>query len=119
MVSVAPVEITTEGGCHLGVAGVVGGIQDEFTQRLEVAFDAIQVARRGGGGDQLNVVECSPLANQRRPVQRQVVVDEVDAQMIGITPADLLIDGQHLMGGLGQAIAANNTSAWTSYAPKK
>jgi hypothetical protein len=39
-------------------------------------------------------------------VERQVVVDEADAQMIGIPTADLLTEGQEFIRRLGQAIAA-------------
>src|SRR5579862_1134520 len=39
-------------------------------------------------------------------MQRQVVVDEVDAPVIGITPSDVLEEGEHLVCGLGQPIAA-------------
>ena len=69
MVSISSTEIAAEGGRHVGVAGVVGGIQDEFAQGLEVALDAIEVAGRGWRRDQFDVVERGPLADQRRPVQ--------------------------------------------------
>src|ERR687886_629742 len=43
---------------------------------------------------------------QRRPMQREIVVDHVDAQPFGIAPTDVLVEGQHLARALGQAVAA-------------
>jgi hypothetical protein len=34
------------------------------------------------------------------------VVDQVDAEVVGIAPTDVLVEGQHLGRALGQAIAA-------------
>ena len=34
------------------------------------------------------------------------VVDQVDTQVLGIAPADVLVEGQHLRRALGQTIAA-------------
>ena len=75
MIGISPVEITTESVGDVGVAGVVGSIQHEFTQGLKVAFDAIEVAGGGWRRDQFDVVRRGPFTDQRRPVERQVVVD--------------------------------------------
>src|ERR1700730_12185995 len=101
MVSISSVEITTESNGHFGMAGVVGGIQHEFAQGLKVALDAIEVAGGGWRRDEFDVVQRSPFTDQRRPVQRQVVVDQVDAQVFGVPAADVLVEGQYLGGALG------------------
>jgi len=49
---------------------------------------------------------CSPLADLGRPVQHQVVVDQVDAHVFGVAPADVLVECQDFGRRLGQAIAA-------------
>ena len=84
MVGISAVQVATEGNGHVGVAGVVGGIQHEFAQGLKVALDAIEVAGGGWRRDQFDVVRRGPFTDQWRPVERQVVVDQVDAQVIGI-----------------------------------
>jgi hypothetical protein len=77
MVSIPPVEMATEGSAHFGVAGGVGSIQNELAQGLKVTLDAIQMARRRRCRDQFDVVQRRPLADQRCPVQRQIVVDQM------------------------------------------
>ena len=68
MVSISPVEIAAESDRDVRVAGVVGGIQHEFAQRLKVALDAIEVAGGGWRRDQFDVVQRGPFTDQRRPV---------------------------------------------------
>ena len=81
MIGVAAAQVATERTGDLGVAGVVSGIEDELAQGLEVAFDAVQVAGGGRRGDEFHVVRLGPGADLRRPVQREVVVDQVDAPL--------------------------------------
>ena len=75
MVSISSVEIAAERDGDVGVAGVVGSIQHEFAQGLKVAFDAVEVAGRGWRRDQFDIVGRGPFTDQRRPVERQIVVD--------------------------------------------
>jgi hypothetical protein len=42
MIGVAAAQVATERTGDLGVAGVVGGVEDELAQGPEVAFDAVQ-----------------------------------------------------------------------------
>ena len=44
MVGVAAAEVAPEGQCHLGVAGVVRGVEHELAQGSEVTLDAIEIA---------------------------------------------------------------------------
>ena len=67
-----------------------------------MALDAIEVAGGGWRRDQFDVVRRGPFTDQRRPVKRQVVVDQVDAPVIGIPTADLFVEGQHLGGCLAR-----------------
>jgi hypothetical protein len=106
MVAIAPAEIAVERDSYIGMAGVVGGVDHEFAQGSKVTLNAIEMTGRGGRRNQFDVVQRRPLADQRRPVQREVVVDQVDAQVIGIAAADGLIERQHLGRALGQPIAA-------------
>jgi hypothetical protein len=58
------------------MAGVVGGVHDELAQGSEVALDAVEVAGGSRRRNQLEIVRLGPGADLRRPVQRQIVVDE-------------------------------------------
>src|SRR5579859_2465350 len=104
MVGIAPVEIPTEGDRDIRMAGVVGGVHHELAQGSEVALDAIQIAGGSWRRNQLDVVRLGPGADLRCPVQRQIVVDQIDAQVIGIAPSNALVEREHLVGGLGQTI---------------
>jgi len=106
MIRIAAVDVTAECDRDFAVAGVVGRIQYKSAQGLEVTLDVIEMAGRCRRRDQFDLVVGSPGTDWRRPVQRQVVVDQVDAQVIGIAPPDGLVERQDLGRALGQAIAA-------------
>ena len=102
MVGIAPVEIATESDRHVCVAGVIGSVHHEFAQGSKVTLDAVEVAGRGRRRYQLNIVDFGPCANLRCPVQRQVVVNQVEAQVIGIAAADVLVERKHLVCGFAR-----------------
>src|SRR5579859_6365783 len=104
MVGIAPVEITTEGDRHVRMAGVVGGVHHELAQGSKVALDAVKMAGGSRRRNQLDIVRLGPGADLRCPVQRQIVVDQIDAQVFGIAPSNALVEREHLVGGLGQTI---------------
>jgi hypothetical protein len=60
VVAVAAPDVAAEGAGDVGVAGVVGGVEHELSQGLEVALDPVQVAGGGGRGDQFDVAARRP-----------------------------------------------------------
>ena len=59
--------------------GVVGVLDDELTERPEVALDTIEEARIGGSENQLHVAGRGPVIDGIRLVGGEVVHDQVDA----------------------------------------
>ena len=105
MVAVAPVHVTTKRVGNLSVAGVVRCVYDEFAQWLELTLDTVEAAGGARDGNQFDVVQLGPLTNLGCPVQHQVVIDQVDAQVFGVASSDVLVEGQHFARGRGQTIA--------------
>jgi hypothetical protein len=78
MVGVASAGIATERHRHFRVAGVVGDVQHELAQGSEVTLDAIQMTCGGWRWHQFDIVRLCPFADRRCPVQRQIVIDQVE-----------------------------------------
>lgn len=106
MIGVASAEITSECCRDFGMAGVVRGVQHEFAQWSEVALDAIEMTRRRRRRHQFDIVRLGPRTNGWRPVQREVVIHQVDAKVVGITPTDVPVERQHFDRGFRQPVAA-------------
>ena len=54
-VAVVPAQVGMDGGIPLGMAGVIGAVEGEATQGLELALDEVEPARVGGQVDELPV----------------------------------------------------------------
>ena len=106
MIAVAAVQIPAEGVGDFGMTGIVRGIQHELAQRVEVALDAIHVAGGRRSWHEFDVVQLGPFPDLGRPVQRQVVVDQVDPHMRRVPAANLLVEREHFASGFGQTLAA-------------
>jgi hypothetical protein len=59
-VAVVPVQVGVDRGVLLGMAGMVGAIEREATQCLELALDQVEPARIGGQVHQLDVALGDP-----------------------------------------------------------
>ena len=73
---------------------VVGVVDDELADREEVTFDGVQIAGVGRGGVELDLVGGRVVADVRRPVGREVVLDPIDAPPGGDRGADLREEGE-------------------------
>src|SRR5215472_11078070 len=59
------------------------------------------------------VPRCAPRPRRGSagPLQRKVVVDQVDTRAIGIASADVLVESQYFGRGLGESVAAEQDVA--------
>ena len=75
-------------------AEVVGVVDDELTDREEVALDGVQVARVGRRGNELDVVAIGKGADVWGPVGAEAVLDPVDASALGDRATELGHEGE-------------------------
>jgi hypothetical protein len=59
-VPVVPAQVRPDGGVLVGMALIVGAVEDERAEGLELALDEVQPARIGRGEDELDVVLGDP-----------------------------------------------------------
>lgn len=92
--AVAVADVAREGVVEGVPVQVVGVLDDELADRLEVALDAVEVAGISRRRDELDVVGLREGPDVRRPVGAEVVLDPVDPQPLGVAAADLAHEGE-------------------------
>jgi hypothetical protein len=82
------------------VVTVIGVVQAEALQRSEMGFDGVQPTGIGRRRDQADVVAASEVFQDRVPVRGEVVQDEVNACLFGVTGAQASPGRHQVAAGL-------------------
>src|SRR5450759_3136434 len=75
-VPVVPAQVGPYRGVLVGVARIVGAVEGERAERLELSFDEVQPARVGRGEHELDVVIGDPRLQLGLLVRAEVVEDD-------------------------------------------
>jgi len=108
--SIAPVQIAIDAPAPHSVIGIVGVIQAEALQGTEVSFDGVEPTGIGWRRNESDLVGASKRLEGVMPMRGEIILNEVDAGLCGITrpqpfPGDQEIAaGLTLVNGTGQTI---------------
>jgi len=87
-VFVVPGEVGEDRGVLLGMGSIVGAVERERAERLEVALDEVEPARVGGREHELDAVLCRPRPELGLAVRAPVV--EGDDEVLAEAGPDVL-----------------------------
>ena len=99
-VAVAPGDVAADQPGLGGVVGVVGAVEGEVAQGLELRLDAVQPGGVEGRVGELDVVVGGPVADLLALVRAEVVEHEVQPDLGRVERADVAAEGEELDAAL-------------------